>query len=221
MVQAIMEGRKTMTRRVFKITPYGGKPTAITSKEESLIELADNELNDYGTINYLSTGGLSGPYKCPYGKPGDVLWVRETWTIDDRGANGDDPGYYYKADIPTDAWKGFWKPSIFMPKEACRIFLEVVSVRVERLQDISEQDAIAEGIQFHFEELFQENRYRDYDPKLQREYGDPNHDYPTWREAVSSFKSLWQSINGRESWDANPWIWVIEFKRIKKPEDFK
>jgi hypothetical protein len=97
-----------------------------------------------------------------------------------------------------------WKPSIFMPKAACRIFLEITDVKVERLQDISEEDAINEGV-----ELLPNNRYKYY----LSEYFD-------CINAVHSFQTLWKSINGAESWEANPFVWAIEFKQITKPENF-
>jgi hypothetical protein len=228
MVKAILEGRKTQTRRVFKIN----KSTVTDSEETVLME--GNE------AIYHSRGGMSGGYPCPYGNIGDILWVRETFaeTSDELGQ----PIVAYKVGKPwyvgltndnsqelllmeaDTEWDidnypscGKWKPSIFMPYWACRIFLKIKSIRVERLQDISEEDAKAEGIQFHFEELFQEYRYRDYDKKLQKGYGHPDHDYPTWREAKSSFQSLWKSINGKESWLQNPFVWVVEFERTERP----
>lgn len=97
-----------------------------------------------------------------------------------------------------------------MPKEACRLWLKVNAVRVERLQDISEDDAKAEGIARAMQPLFQEMRYMDY----------LTNELHGWRNPSSSFQSLWQSINGPESWEANPWVWVIEFERCEMPADF-
>jgi hypothetical protein len=180
MVKAILEGRKTQTRRVVKQQP-DFKPTHV---------------NDRLTYWYSN----SKPYSlndCPFGKPGDLLWVRESF------ANADN-GFCFKVynDIYTVfAPRNSWKPSIHMPKVATRIWLEVTSVRVERLQEISEADAKAEGVKSNFSQLFNEERYYDYlDIESQ------------WRSAVSSFKSLWYKINGIESWHENPWVWVVEFK---------
>jgi len=181
MVQAILDGRKTQTRRVVKIN---GCP--ITSPKESL------ELTKEGLI-YHSFCSMSGYYK-PLCQPGDILWVRETWLKADDG-------YYYKADIkvPSESENlrktyGYkWRPSIFMPREAARIFLLVKDVRVERLQDITEEDAIAEGIRIGIG-------------------GEP---YFSCRDA---FVALWNSINTKRGygWDTNPWVWVYEFEKISR-----
>ena len=132
--------------------------------------------------------------KSPYGMKGDVLWVRETWY--NESDFGDKPAYIYKASNPD--WLmtsgGNWKPSIHMPKDAARIWLQIEEISLERIQDISEQDAIAEGM-------------KQYDD-------DPKHD---WLNARFGFKMLWEDINGWCSWENNPWVWVIKFKRIEKP----
>lgn len=221
MVQAILEGRKTQTRRVIKPQPDAWVSTIP-------YKLTDKKPHKNKSIWVEDDGSKYEPVESRY-KKGDILWVRETWfptryDYIDMLKRGITHFIKYKADgnydPKIDCVGRSWKPSIHMPKLVCRIFLEVTDVRVERLQDISEKDAKAEGIQFYFEEMFQENRYRDYDKKLQAGYGDHAVDYPTWRDPISSFKSLWQSINGEESWDANPWVWVYEFKQVEKPENF-
>lgn len=189
MVRAILDERKTQTRRVVKVK--GCKPFIPPSNW-------DEEDVQQWTNGYY-----------PYGKPGDILWVRETWNhIPLVYMNLSEDGYFaYKTD--SQEWKQFegwtWKPSIHMPFAAARIFLRVKSVRVERLQDISEEDAVAEGATPAKIEvaaaLFQTTSAR-------RCYRD-------------GFKSLWQSINGPESWDANPWVWVVEFERITREEALK
>lgn len=155
--------------------------------------------------------------KCPYGKPGDRLWVRESFGI------GRSSGLFYYKIYAYDPQpsvirnhKSFfdkWKPSIHMPKSACRIWLEVVSVRVERLQEITEQDAVAEGI---------EGRPHSEDPSLwlwkDYSFKDRFAHGSNWN-SITSFRTLWQSINGPDSWIANPWVWVIEFKRIPSPHE--
>lgn len=193
MVQSILEGRKTMTRRIIKPQPkliessgrwYWEK--ALDVNGSPLVDASRNWWEYYGTS--------------PYGKVGEVLWVRETWVH--TGAY-----FIYKAGNKwSDEWlnddyvptgeKIKWKPSIFMPKEACRIFLEITDIRVERLQEISEEDAIKEGI----------SKCRPTNSKKGMYHTAP----------IGLFKELWQSINGKESWDSNPFVWVIEFKRIDK-----
>src|SRR5690554_4129466 len=149
---------------------------------------------------------------CPYGQPGDRLWVRETFMgplIDEGGDYPD--GYHspafceYRADGgPAPEWVDIdgelhqgWKPSIHMPRWASRILLEVIAVRVERLQEISEADAKAEGT-FGPEPAVVGGE--------DCEIGFPSH--------VQEFRHLWESINGAGSWDANPWVWVVEFRRV-------
>jgi hypothetical protein len=108
-----------------------------------------------------------------------------------------------------------WKPSIFMPKIACRIFLEVTNVRVERLNDISESDAIAEGIYAKPGSVSGTRWYTKFISKTEARL-----EGLFTESAKECFKSLWESINGKESWEANPWVWVYDFKRVEKPENF-
>lgn len=174
MVEAILDGRKTQTRRARGAT--------------------FQNFEEFARI------------KCPYGKPGDRLWVRETWQITNFLHPSDENyGYIYKASENgkdwqenTEEWK--WKPSIHMPKAAARIWLEITETRLERLQDISKEDAIAEGIEPVAD------GYKNYMPKLS------STSQFCWPTAYHSFKSLWESINGAESWDLNPWLWVVKFK---------
>ncbi len=171
MVRAILEGRKTQTRRIFSCNWRHD-----IEDGKAYIEMPD------GTWPELIS---------PFGKPGDLLWVRETFCIDSRGAHGDDPGYYYKADIPTyedgpEIWPDSWKPCIYMPKAAARIWLQITDVKVERLQDISEEDAKKEGVRPNFSMTV---------------------DFYTF-----AFMNLWESIYGDGSWVKNPWLWVISFK---------
>ena len=205
MVKAILEGRKTMTRRVIKYSKKITNPkigfSAFTDKGEFEVR-GVHENGQYG----------SSFFKMPFVK-GDLLWVRESFA----------PGYFgygsaaFKADWSFLAAEYVtepkWKPSIHMPKEAARIWLEITKVRAERLQNISEEDAIAEGVKSNFSALFQEQRYYDY-MDIESE----------WRSAVSSFRSLWYKINGIESWHENPWVWVIKYKVVSttgKPEIVK
>ncbi len=206
MVRAILDGRKTVTRRPVK-------PQYLT-QEWSVRPAAEPRHERHSHDWWLPSG--TAPYaalpNCPYGRPGDRLWVRETF-MDLRGTgvehrpNPESPlqRYVYGADIKPgsssdEARKDFglkWKPSIHMPRPACRILLEVTDVRVERLQDITYEQAVAEGV------------YRTI-PRVwtATDEGGACHKYPE-----HAFRDLWISTGG--DWDANPWVWCIEFKRIK------
>lgn len=192
MVRALLAGTKTQTRRVVKVQPEPGF------------------IGNYGPGNPFIRGER-GDIRCPYGQPGDRLWVRETWQgplLDSEeheaqfSEDGPDafkkPGFCaYRATDTLDAIDADgkdlgWRPSIHMPRWASRILLEIVSVRIERLQDISDADAKAEGVALP--------------PSTCTMYDG------IWRDG---YRNLWQFINGQGSWDANPWVWVIEFKRIE------
>jgi hypothetical protein len=195
MVKAILDGRKTQTRRVVKIN---GQP--ISSPEERL------ELTEDGLI-YHSVNSMSGYYKLSY-QPSDILWVRETW----RATGVISEPYAYKADEEVLNLLGesgqilsiryAWRPSIFMPRAAARIFLRVTDVRAERLQDITEEDARAEGCS----------------TKILND-GWKNIGTLTARD---EFITLWEHLNAKRGlgWDTNPWVWVISFERCEKPDDF-
>ena len=193
MVRATLEGRKTRTRRVVK-------------PQHGFIRWNQVILDGYG--GYTDEHG--SPVICPYGRPGDRLWVRETHAWLD---NGDDSGWIYRATDPdwetTQNWK--WRPSIFMPRAASRILLEIADVRVERLQDITEEDATTEGIKYQSTDGFG-YKWFGWEDKVQvTEKGEmisQNNHY-------DAFRSLWTSINGPESWEQNPWVWVIQFRKLE------
>ncbi|MEW9586276.1 hypothetical protein [Paraburkholderia sp. DGU8] len=205
MVRALLDGSKTQTRRVVKLphnNPLGQwEPTTIGG-ENGGRTAACEALPLQGGIWHTRTGDS---LVCPNGQPGDRLWVRETFAHMYRGnaapESRRDDDVVYKADgfTPDEYVYGSWKPSIHMPRWASRITLEVTGVRVERLQDISEQDAIAEGIGKTASGFWST-------------YGRSGVD-GTYSPR-SSFHCLWESINGPEAWDANPWVWVVEFKRV-------
>jgi hypothetical protein len=184
MVQAILDGRKTQTRRVMN-----PQPTHFDVKK----------IVDWNDVIY----------PMPKYKVGDILWVRENWqSVNGISANGEQIKYAYKAD--GGGWGEYeitkWKPSIFMPKEAARIFLRVMGIRAERLQDISEEDAVAEGI-LEIEPEFLPNGWKDYMVNTEIPFISPK----------MSFASLWKSINGEQSWEDNPYVWVIPFERVENP----
>lgn len=216
MVQAILEGRKTQTRRVLKPQPLVHNevikmPIPMDEYSKTMKQYVKKGYTQIYTKGVLQ--GMIAP-KCPFGEVGDTIWVRETWQhTSEFGINNQDEnaGYIYKAsengkdwEENTEGWK--WKPSIFMPKDACRIFLKITNIRVERLQDISEEDAIVEGAKPCTDNLTMENRVHNYNNPSTAQF--PLVHY-------YGFQSLWQSINGKESWDSNPYVWVIEFETIK------
>jgi hypothetical protein len=196
MVRAVLEGRKTMTRRVLSNIPPAQDFSPIPYPDFTKwawMRPGKNHLD----IEY------SERFKCPYGQPGDRLWVRETWVkVDDM--NGDEQTHYRAdgEDIP-----GPWKPSIFMPRWASRITLEIVSVRVERLREITEEDAKKEGAHLA---VWHELKNGDGEDVS----GLPG--YPDQRAAYKNgFANIWDSINGKKHpWESNPWVWVIEFKKL-------
>lgn len=209
MVRAILDGRKTQTRRIAPVSKLD-------------IRQHDGEMVTWsvafskpvkGVLSSHSGGKLSTDQACrivasqfcPYGQPGDRLWVRETWARD-----SEDGALFYRADVgrsgDADDWERNrldgapnyrWRPSIHMPRAASRITLEITGVRVERLQDISEADARAEGSPPSHPSI----------DAISQEFGFC--DFPR-----SWYAQLWDQINGAGSWNANPWVWVVEFRRV-------
>ena len=202
MVRAILDGRKSCTRRIVKpqqlvgLLPdkcKNGVPEEFL-KEKKLMFKPYCNMTDIELINTA--------YKAPY-QLGDILYVRETWCglpVNEAGHFRGHPIYYYRADgdLRPEGWRGAWHPSIHMPKEAARIWLKVTDVRVKRLQEMWASDVPKEGIYFN---------------------------KPTTAdEMLMAFAKLWnstikESVLDRYGWDANPWVWVIEFERCEKPED--
>jgi hypothetical protein len=203
MVRALLAGAKTQTRRVAKITAVMGNRVSITSPDEKLIELEPGEFQR-GVFHYESTGALSGPYSTGYAV-GDRLWVREAWRTE-SSAYDDLKGSEMDADYPViyevDAdWKlnksvGRYRHARFMPRWASRITLTVTDVRVQRVQDISDDDAIAEGAV--------SSTCANVQP--------PKDGFPSYR---SGFSMLWESIYGPGSWATNPWIGALTFTVAK------
>lgn len=207
MVRAILDGRKTQTRRIMKPQPEpcprGGHwwPSNVF---KTMLHVEEEMQNGKG-----GWGGLVGD-ACPFGDVGDRIWVRETWA--EAGASAPDLKLYranYPDHVPSiyenvpPAEEIRWTPSIHMPRTASRIQLEITDVRVERLNAISEEDAEAEGIDM--EALYDSQDCYDC-------IADHN---MTGRPTVTgAFKYLWESIYGEGSWKANPWVWVISFKRV-------
>jgi hypothetical protein len=199
MVRAILDGRKTQTRRALK-------PSAMLLIETAIVH---GEVNDFIANGVPAKGDLKYVQEfCPYGQPGDRLWVKETYSA--HGSFGDQGRKVYRADLGDDAKEPHglhWRPSIFCTRKASRITLEITSVRVERLNDISDEDAKAEGV-IPVEKARADGRqfWRDY-----RLSGDGTFCVMSPQE---SYRSLWEQINGAGSWEVNPWVWVIEFRRL-------
>lgn len=203
MVRALLDGRKTQTRRSVKPQP-------------ELTERSGFSWNGalYGAgSDERETNRNFAHAKCPYGRPGDRIWVRETF-----GDCGERLVYRADTDDGAKCKVKRWTPSIHMPRWASRILLEITDVRIERLNSISDADCIAEGI-------IPVPKDRDDDHQFWRDYhlsGDGTFCVHSPRE---SFESLWKSVRGKSfeqeedtapgSWQANPWVWVIEFKRIE------
>lgn len=221
MVRAILDGRKTQTRRIVK----GGEMAAVPFDRIPSEEIESLEIR--GWREYVK--GHLFP-SCPYGQPGDRLWVREThyrfghweavasvrtktgrqkWAFvpDSTDVLFDAPPEFRKGRHHKDPFTQAWHKRLarFMPKNIVRITLEITDVQVERLQDISEADAVAEGSYLGKCECFP--RPRNPVESMMKQ---------TWcHKHGDEFISLWKKINGPESWNANPWVWVIEFKRVK------
>jgi hypothetical protein len=212
MVRAILGGTKTQTRRVIKNQPFEVK---LVPSGNHLFDYR-SDLNDYSRVVDMKKAVTL----CPYGQPGGRLWVRETWApdppIDGTWASTSWSGCgrvvreiperfhhprfcIYAASWPHDAIR--WTPSIHMPRWASRITLAITDVRVERLQSLSEADAIAEGLTGLSDGA---DRSWTVDADSASEHEDPRETY-AW---------LWESINGQGSWDANPFVWVIEFQLV-------
>lgn len=239
MVRAILDGRKTQTRRIMKVQPSDGfHPTH---------NGYDLDLNAHWyTPGVVDKNGYLQPakkdvfgvadenegYTCPFGAVGDRIWVRETWGVVSHELDEDGRIQPWRPDRPATAihempfgngyynghaiyaadgeftWgdddgyedgRSCWKPSIHMPRAACRILLEVTGVRVERLNSISQEDAQSEGMEL---------------TGWRPTYSDPDSGGEVWTP-YDNFAQLWESIYGEESWKANPWVWVIEFKLIE------
>jgi hypothetical protein len=232
MSRATLAGTKTQTRRIFT-QAVGPSLSVGIGDEPGVAELSWLYGDGPGHEVHESTKRVP----CPYGQPGDRLWVKETffafgrWETRFSAKKGRDEwhfldmtletghSYCYAADgsVPallasrrsagvTPAW---WKrPAIFMPRVASRILLEITGVRVERLQNISEVDAVAEGLTFSAKARKSESCMGIYECRM------PDGFLHFDASAVSLYRKLWEQINGAGSWDANPWVWVVEFRRV-------
>lgn len=209
MVRALLDDRKGQTRRT-KGLEYFSKP------ENEPDRWWCARVRDGVAFFVFDKCPNEREVKCPYGKPGDLLWVRETWAQ----PTSLDPGpVFYHADYPNCVPRQFqnvpqspddvrWSPSIHMFRWMSRLTLRITNIRVERLQNISEEDARAEGVLYVL-------GHGDITPGELR--ADPG--YSTYLNGRMGFEVLWTSINGAESWAANPWVWQITFKTVRANVD--
>lgn len=211
MVRAILDGRKSCTRRICKDANEYTVPD---------MEFYNADRRTYAVHNFVDKEHMeqlsTAERTCPI-CTGDILYVRETWCalpVNEAGHMRGHSIYYYRADgdLRPEGWRGKWHPSIHMPKEAARIWLKVTDVRVERLQDITPKGAESEGVGNLF---YDDIGYgeKNYGTEVDPEYG----------IAKEQFAWLWESTIkksdiDRYGWDASPWVWVIEFERCEKPE---
>ncbi|MBW5826567.1 hypothetical protein H0I68_16110 [Yersinia kristensenii] len=242
MVNAILSGRKTQTRRIMGNQPAGQD-----------LETVHVRHNDDFNFQWYGNLGESSYFPCPLGKPGDQLWVRETFALlgnedgvcvdwQDNMVKGDEQAAariykasceqkhgdyglysipdsaYWKPDTTNMKYEGTWRPSIHMPRCASRINLLITGVRVERLNDISEKDAMAEGITA--KEVIIETRYEGggHVEITAERFFFVGGDDEGYESAGEAFAELWDSIYGQkegENWQANPWVWVINFERME------
>jgi len=233
MVLAILKDEKSMTRRTNGLEEINENP------DDWQFEWADYYLKkpwrftQKSTVNKQSLEDRSfnqAALKCPYGWSGDILWVRETWRKSDFPDVFGEFEYKSGLDNCDAPWnQNIWKPSIHMPKEAAKIWLEITSIKPQRLHDISDENIIAEGVRIPVNgigtgrvllALGEKNTAIDFLPSGCLAKGAPK---LTQTQLLHAFwAELWCKINGRESWDKNPWVWAIEFKVLSttgKPEN--
>ncbi|MDH1765119.1 hypothetical protein N5D37_05275 [Comamonas aquatica] len=229
LVRAILEGRKTQTRRIIKNQPFDVSWSKRDHEIAYVTGRASQGDEADGLVAYTKHGGGTWCAKSPVGQPGDRIYVRETFNHFERNENFKEGcECFYRADGDCVDLQP-WRPAIHMPKHAARIWLEITSVRVERLQDLSNEDAIAEGVN-----RISHGREGYYYSAIRDEQHPKNWNYPD-----DAFRELWDSTTGRPAlpanknskryarvkhwldthpdttgWAANPWVWVIDFKTI-------
>ncbi|MFT0733813.1 hypothetical protein [Ralstonia wenshanensis] len=215
MVRAILDGRKTQTRRALRVQPPAQTVSVRTYHHP------DPRTHFWAADR--SDSLLDWAQPCPYGDVGDRLWVRETWQHSNHpfGPYESSCMVFHRADYlddplgpdlerSADGIRRQWRPSIHMPRSACRLVLEIIGVRVERLQDISGDDAVCEGIEAQRSAFG--TAWRCYTSA---------HPAGSWypegkgTAPILSYGSLWEKINGAATWAANPWVWVVEFKILE------
>ncbi|MDN2486380.1 hypothetical protein MML63_12170 [Kosakonia sacchari] len=201
MVRAILDGRKTQTRRIMKVQPSEGfSPMNMALETDYKARWYTPGIVDkHGYLqpakhDVFGVASEDEGYTCPFGAVGDRIWVRETF-----GDCGERLVYRADTDDGAQCKVKRWTPSIHMPRWASRLTLDITGVRVERLKSISQEDAQAEGMEL---------------TGWRPTYSAPDSGGEVWTP-YDNFAQLWESIYGEESWKANPWVWVIEFKRVE------
>lgn len=238
MALAVLEGRKSQTRRVMNPQPSEGfSPSACESYEPIVINKNGEQEPGGAIFGCCDLYGEDEGYKCPHGQPGERLWCKETYCHLTDPVSGIRTCYYKSTDEPPALCddEGFglyrkdgserspWRSSIYMPRWASRLTLEIISVRVERVTEISNADAFSEGIES--EVWDQSLSCRDYSKPDAwfNNWGVENNAHLTYVESdqigIASFRTLWDSINAKRGfgWETGCWCWVIEFRRIPQP----
>lgn len=220
MVRAILDNRKTQTRRIIKPKP---EPREMIGAPKSFLafgyDSTPNSRKCHPAFGFVTENEY---FKCPYGKPGDLLYVRETFfniaiftsclqvRFEDVYDYGSGERIIYKADNhPIIDFNYKWKPSIHMPKKYARIWLKIKDIRVERVQNISKEDAKYEGIE-RVGGVFSCSPYKNY------AFGKSRKRKLHCSSPIRSFQTLWDSINKKRGygWAVNPWVWIVEFERV-------
>ncbi len=211
-INGILAGRKTQTRRIIKGPPADWAPIvgiyAPTKVNRAGFECPGPETYGASDESYC--------IRCAYGQPGDRLWVRETWcpatvvASTEPGREGQ-KNIYYRASVDAvdeKIIKGHWRPSIYMPRAYCRLILEVTSVRAQRVQEISEEGVLAEGVESWDEWDAHGQDCQDYYRGATEE--------DIFTSPQEAFKQLWNNTNGKDAWKRNDWVWVVKFKRVEE-----
>ncbi|AEL24056.1 hypothetical protein [Cyclobacterium marinum] len=210
LIRANMEGRKTQTRRGKKLDYIN--ECSVCWRYDGIETKGNTYTHVFARFNKDDSVLFFEKINSPYGKPGDLLWVRETWrhflSPDHQITKFDYKANWSEGIISHPKNKGIWRPSIHMPKTAARIWLMVEEIGMERVHDISKEDAIAEGVRYIQSENIFNKGYFNY---LRQDLDEPNFNSP-----ISSFNSLWVLINGEASFEANPWVWVVKYRILSK-----
>lgn len=212
MIEAILEDKKTQTRRILKKQPV---------KKDGFWNLVGAKWSE--TINQVTPAAKHSFYGKMPCKPGDVIWVREKYRYYMPEGASD---FYYAYEIINDDYPneqviGYtpegnfekWRPAKQMPRQGCRLFLKVLSVHAELLHEITEEDAIAEG-------CFEYGPFGEYAGAPHPSAQTGGMLYRAYKEPIRAFQSIWEFISGENSWKENPWVWVIKFEKIERPDDF-